>query len=542
MAGGFIWAATLYDIYVTVLQAAITVGVALSLLTAVDRLLHVAHYLQLKLVAWLTGKGPEATYRCQAMPDPAQFAHMYPKVAIQLPMFNERMVCQTIVDCACSLQWPKDKLIVQVLDDSTDKLTRDRVDDSVLEWRERGVNVMTIRRTNRQGYKAGALKEGLELLREYEYVAIFDADFRPESDFLVKMIPYIHSNDDVGYVQARWTFTNADESLLTKAQELSLNYHVKCEQWVHFASGSFFNFNGTAGIWRRKTIEDVGGWNARTTVEDMDLSLRAYIAGWKAIFLDNITCLNELPSSYFAFRKQQHRWSCGPVQLWRRSSAAIWASKLPFLRKVELNFLTFFLRKVACHIVALLFFCTLVPLSIFTPEVSIPLWALVHLPVTVTVSTAIFSPKDWYYVVIQVLFENAMSIVKLWAVVNGAFDLQRANEWVVTSKKGSGSDKLKRLKAIYSTCRAYTSEVLLGIFTVGAGVFAIIYVHRISFSVFLLLQGFVFIAFGLNLVDHGNILGRPLRCWGACCGWRHKGEKTKGKEVVEGVALNEVDQ
>jgi len=398
------------------------------------------------------------------------------------------------------------------------------VDDSVAEWRERGVNVVSVRRTNRQGYKAGALKEGLELLREYEYVAVFDADFKPDPDFLVKIIPYIHCNDDVGYVQARWTFTNPEESLLTKAQEMSLNYHVKCEQLVHFAAGSFFNFNGTAGVWRKKTIEDVGGWNGRTTVEDMDLSLRTYVAGWRAIFLDNLTCMNELPASYFAYRKQQHRWSCGPVQLWRRASAAIWASKLPFLRKIELNFLHFFVRKVCCHFVALFFFCFLVPLSVFTPEVSIPLWALVHLPVSVTLTTAMFTPKGWYYCVIQVLFENAMSIVKFWAVINGAFDLQRAHEWIVTAKTGS-ERRLLTLRAIYTSCRAYTAETILGIFIISAAIYSIVWVHRISFSIFLLVQGLVFVAFGFNMVDAGGLLGRPLKGIWSCGGRQKSGEK-----------------
>jgi len=325
------------------------------------------------------------------------------------------------------------------------------------------------------------------------------------------MIPYIHTNDDVGYIQARWTFTNAEDSYLTKVQEISLNYHMKCEQWVHFAYGSFFNFNGTAGVWRRKTIEDVGGWNGRTTVEDMDLSLRAYIAGWRAMFLEDITCMNEIPSSYFAYRKQQHRWTCGPVQLWRRASAAIWASKLPFLRKLELNMLYFFLRKVCSHFVALGFFCCLVPLSVFTPEVSIPLWALVHLPVCVTLCTAFFTPKGWIYCVVHVLFENSMSIVKTWALVNGVFDLSRAHEWIVTMKAGSSDQRPGTLKAIYSSCRAYAAESMMGAFVLATAFYAVFWVNRWSFSVFLALQGLAFIAFGFNMVDAGALLGSPLR-------------------------------
>lgn len=145
-------------------------------------------------------------------------------------MFNERAVCQSIIDSCCELAWPRERLCIQVLDDSTDKATRDLVDDKVAEWRERGVNCYALRRTNRSGYKAGAMKEGLDELADYDFVAIFDADFKPEPDFLTATVPYLIDNPEVGYVQARWTFANPNESYLTKAQEISLNYHVKCEQ------------------------------------------------------------------------------------------------------------------------------------------------------------------------------------------------------------------------------------------------------------------------------------------------------------------------
>ena len=159
-------------------------------------------------------------------------------------------------------------------------------------------------------------------------MAVFDADFHPESDFLLRTIPYLRDNPAVGFVQARWTFANASESLLTRVQEISLNYHTKCEQYARSATGAFLNFNGTAGVWRRDCIEKAGGWNARTTVEDMDLSLRAYLQGWQFVFLHDVECVNELPSSYDAYRKQQHRWSCGPMQLWKKATAAVWASNI----------------------------------------------------------------------------------------------------------------------------------------------------------------------------------------------------------------------
>lgn len=518
---------TSYDVYVAALNALISVAVALSVLIAVDRLFHVLKFLQYKMKARITGKSPKSRFKCAPMPDQTQMGHLYPMVAVQLPMFNERAVCQACIDHACSLKWPREKFLVQVLDDSTDKTTREFVDEKVIEWRERGVNVVAIRRTNRQGYKAGALKDGLELLREYEYIAVFDADFKPKPEFLHRMVPFIHSNDDVGYVQARWIFTNPEESLLTKVQEISLNYHMKCEQWVHFASGGFFNFNGTAGIWRRKTIEDVGGWNARTTVEDMDLSLRTYLAGWRAMFIEDECVPNEIPASFFAYRKQQHRWTCGPVQLWTRARSSIAVSKLSWYRKLELNLLYFFLRKTSSHFVSLGFFCFLVPLSVFTPEISIPLWALVHLPVSVTLSTAMFTRRGWLHCIPHVLFENAMSIVKLWAVINGLFNLGRAQEWVVTQKLGSSDSRPTTTLQALRSCRAYFSECVVGLFILSSAVFAMFWVHRFSFSIFLTLQGVVFICFGFGLVDSGAILGLPLKSYTI---W--KSRTKKGQDAV----------
>jgi len=170
---------------------------------------------------------------------------------------------------------------------------------------------------------------------------------------------------------------------------------MKCEQWTHFAAGSFFNFNGTAGVWRHACIEDVGGWNARTTVEDMDLSLRAYLAGWRGVFMDEVCVASELPSNLFAYRKQQHRWTCGPVQLWSKAWTDIKNSNIPLERKIELNLCYFGIRKISSHMVNLGFFCFLVPLSVFTPEIYIPLWALVFLPLTVATTTSIFTPQGW---------------------------------------------------------------------------------------------------------------------------------------------------
>ncbi|GAB4820248.1 hypothetical protein N2152v2_007294 [Parachlorella kessleri] len=477
-----------YEVYVVFFHAAVQLAVLLSLLVSADRILNICKYGYIKLRQKVTGKAPEDYWNYQILPaDPNQ----YPKVAVQLPMFNERAVCQAIIDCCCELHWPSNRLKVQVLDDSTDKVTRELVDEKVAEWRERGIDIDVVRRTNRQGYKAGAMKEGMDLLTEYAYVAVFDADFKPEADFLERTIPYLEGNP--------------------QAQEVSLNYHCTCEQYTHFASGSFWNFQGTAGVWRRTCIETSGGWNSRTTVEDMDLSLRAYIRGWRAIFLQDVTCLNELPASFFAYRKQQHRWTCGPVQLWSKASIDIWRSQLPLLRKLELILFYFGVRKCSTHFVSFGFFCTLVPLSVFTPEVPIPVWALVHLPVAVTLSTAFFTRRGWVYSILYVLFENAMGTVKLWAVITGLLDLKRAQEWVVTTKMGS-SDKRPGTEArvFVPSCKMYGSEVLMALFIMGAGFFGILSGHHWGMSAYLLLQGLVFLSFGFNWVDVGGLLGGRL--------------------------------
>lgn len=498
-----------YPLYVMMLYGLVQVAMLLSVLVSTDRILNMVKYILIKLKSKVTGKLPEHSWYFQPLAeDPME----YPLVAIQLPMFNERAVCQAIIDCCCEMEWNPKKLHVQVLDDSTDSKTRELVDEKVMEWRERGVNIECIRRTNRQGYKAGAMKEGMDILssKGYKYVAVFDADFKPEPDFLMRTIPYLEGNHSVGYVQTRWVFTNPDESYLTKAQEVSLNFHMKCEQYTHSATGSFFNFNGTAGVWRLDCIEDAGGWNSRTTVEDMDLSLRAYLRGWKAIFLEDVTCLNELPASFFAYRKQQHRWTCGPVQLWSKASKDIWRSKLSLWRKLELISVYFGIRKCSTHFVALGFFCTLVPLTVFTPEVTIPSWVLIHLPIMVTLSTSAFTPRGWVYSILYVLFENAMGLVKLWAVITALLDLKRAQEWVVTTKLGSSDKRPGSVKAMMPSCKVYSGELLMGIFLISLGTLGVLSGSHWGISSYMLVQGMVFFAFGFNMVDVGGLLGGRL--------------------------------
>jgi cellulose synthase/poly-beta-1,6-N-acetylglucosamine synthase-like glycosyltransferase len=262
----------------------------------------------------------------QTMPENA------PYVTIQLPMFNEMEVAERLVHSACKISYPLDKLEIQVLDDSTDT-TPTILIPLVKEYQEKGYNIKYIHRTNRAGYKAGALKEGLEVA-EGEYVAIFDADFLPNTDFLQKTVPQFN-NPEVGMVQTRWEHLNEEYSYLTKAQALALDGHFALEQQVRYKSGFFINFNGTAGIWRKKCIFDAGNWHADTLTEDLDLSYRAQLKGWKFVYLNEVTSPAELPADINALKTQQFRWTKGAVETAKKLLPAVLKSKFPLRVKLE---------------------------------------------------------------------------------------------------------------------------------------------------------------------------------------------------------------
>lgn len=234
-----------------------------------------------------------------------------PKVTVQLPVFNERYVVERLIDAACGLDYPADRLEIQVLDDSTDDTTS-RARERVEYWRQRGVDISLIRRGERTGYKAGALQHGLQIA-DGEFVAVFDADFIPNADFLSRTIHHF-TDEEIGMVQACWSYVNRDYSLLTQAQATLLDGHFVLEHTARNRSGRFFNFNGTAGIWRREAIEDAGGWEHDTLTEDLDLSYRAQLAGWNFRFLRDLEVPSEIPVEMTAFKNQQHRWAKGAVQ------------------------------------------------------------------------------------------------------------------------------------------------------------------------------------------------------------------------------------
>ena len=242
-----------------------------------------------------------------------------PKVTVQLPMFNEMYVAERIIETVAEMDYPRDKFQIQVLDDSTDE-TKDIIANKCAEIAALGINIQHVHRTDRTGYKAGALDDAMDKV-EGEFIAIFDADFVPSKDFLLLTIPYFQS-DNVGVVQTRWGHLNKDYSLLTELQAFGLNGHFAIEQGGRNVSGHYINFNGTAGVWRRSTIDDAGGWEHDTITEDLDLSYRAQMKGWRFVYLEEVESPAELPITMSALKSQQHRWMKGGaevfIKMWKR--------------------------------------------------------------------------------------------------------------------------------------------------------------------------------------------------------------------------------
>ena len=260
----------------------------------------------------------------------------FPVVTVQLPIYNEIYVVGRLIRAACGIKYPKEKMEIQVLDDSVDE-TSIVAAQIVEEMVSRGFDIKHIRRDNREGYKAGALREGLKIARG-EFIAIFDADFVPREDFLLRTMPHFFRDEKIGMVQTRWEHLNTEYSLLTRAQAMALDGHFVIEQAVRNRAGFFINFNGTGGIWRKACIEDAGNWQDDTLTEDLDLSYRAQLRGWKFKFLRDVTSPAELPSEINALKSQQFRWTKGAIETAKKILPLVWGSKLPLRIKLQSTF------------------------------------------------------------------------------------------------------------------------------------------------------------------------------------------------------------
>jgi cellulose synthase/poly-beta-1,6-N-acetylglucosamine synthase-like glycosyltransferase len=257
----------------------------------------------------------------------------FPMVTVQLPIYNEVHVIPRLLDAVTKLDYPRDRLQIQVLDDSTDSST-EILQELVQAYEAQGIDICLIHRDRRSGYKAGALAEGLAQAKG-QFLAVFDADFLPEPDWLVRTVPYVLTQPDAGFVQTRWSHLNAQYSPITMAQAIILDAHFLVEHSARNRSGCFINFNGTAGLWRKECITRSGGWCGDTLTEDLDLSYRAQIAGWRAVFLPNVEVSSELPPQVVAFKLQQFRWAKGSAQCLRRLARPLLHAGVSWRAKVE---------------------------------------------------------------------------------------------------------------------------------------------------------------------------------------------------------------
>ena len=256
----------------------------------------------------------------------------WPFVTIQLPLFNEYFVIERLIDNITSLDYPKDRFEIHILDDSTDE-TLELSRKKAAEYKSKGFNIEVVTREKRQGYKAGALKDAMKFAKG-EFIAIFDADFLPNSTFLKDTIPYFNDSK-IGVVQTRWGHINQNYSLITELQAFQLNVHFTVEQQGRETADYLLQFNGTAGVWRRQAIDDAGGWEADTLTEDLDLSYRAQLKGWKITYLEEILSPAELPAEMIGLKSQQHRWMKGGAETAKKLLPTIWRSELDFKRKIH---------------------------------------------------------------------------------------------------------------------------------------------------------------------------------------------------------------
>src|SRR5262245_15653862 len=277
-------------------------------------------------LVYLYKKNSDKEPRTPPAPDP------WPVVTIQLPLYNEMYVADRLIESVCRIEYPRERLEIQVLDDSTDE-TRGIAELAVRRFAAEGIDIKYLHRADRRGFKAGALEAGLRIARG-EFITIFDADFIPTRDFLTRLMPHFR-DPQIAMVQARWGHINQDYSLLTKIQSILLDGHFVLEHGGRNRSGRFFNFNGTAGIWRRAAIDDSGGWQHDTLTEDLDLSYRAQLRGWRFVFVSEVVAPAEVPVEMNAFKSQQYRWAKGSIQTCRKLLPRILRADLPLGVKAE---------------------------------------------------------------------------------------------------------------------------------------------------------------------------------------------------------------
>jgi len=393
-------------------------------------------------------------------PDPPPDPAVWPRVTIQLPIYNERYVIERLVEAVCRFDYPRELLQIQVLDDSTDH-TQQVARDCVERQQALGIDIQYLHRANREGYKAGALAEGLKAATG-EFIAIFDADFLPAPDFLRRTVPHLASDPKMAMVQTRWTYLNRDYSALTEVEAILLDGHFVIEHGARSRSGLFFNFNGTAGVWRRAAIDDAGGWQHDTLTEDTDLSYRAQLRGWQFRYLLDIECASELPVEMNAFKAQQARWAKGLMQTGKKLLPRILRADIPGKIKAEAFF----------HLSANITYPLMVVLSaMLLPAMIVRFYQgwfqmlLIDLPIFLASSASISGfylasqrvlyPKRWYRSIPYLPFVMAvgigLSVRNAKAVLEAVFGVKsefiRTPKYRIEGQSGSWRAKVYRNRA-----------------------------------------------------------------------------------------------
>ena len=435
-----------------------------------------------------------------------------PMVTVQLPVFNEMYVVERLISSVCKIDYPKELLEIQVLDDSTDQTT-EIASRFVNCYKEKGFNIHLLHRENREGYKAGALREGLKVCKG-ELVAIFDADFMPPKDFLKKTVNHF-VDSEIGIVQVRWGHVNRDYSTLTKSQAILLDGHFVIEQSARFNNGMFFNFNGTAGVIRKKCIESSGGWQHDTLTEDLDLSYRAQLAGWKLVYLKDTIADAELPVDMNAFKSQQHRWAKGGVQTAFKILPQVFKRKdLPFKVKSEAFFHLF---GNISYLLLLILLLLMFPMGFFWQSVEWHQLVLFNLFAISagTLSFAFFYSltvketygKNWLnyikYVPVAISVGVGLAINNTKAVLEAFLgkksEFRRTPKFAVTSK----TDKWRSRSYVSSKEVTALIEITLGILFLIQTLYAL-YVGYYGWIPFLILIQFGFLYTGFLSIFHSK--------------------------------------
>ena len=414
-------------------------------------------------------------------PRPAGHLDPLPVVTVQLPIFNEVYVVERLVEAVAGLDYPKELLEIQILDDSTDE-TRHVAAAVADRYRRGGYDVVHVARDNRDGFKAGALQAGLERARG-EFLLIFDADFVPRPDLLRKCLPHF-SDPTVGMVQARWEHLNRNFSLLTRVQSIFLDGHFVIEHTARNRSGRFFNFNGTAGIWRRRCLADAGGWQADTLTEDLDASYRAQLAGWRFVYLNDVVVPAELPVDINGFKNQQHRWTKGSIQTGRKLLPGIFRSAFPWRVKAEAFFhLTSNFSYVLVVMLALLLF----PAIVIREQIGWQKLAVLDFPlffgatfsfIAFYLSSQSEIGRGWKptlkYVPLLMSLGLGMSLNNLRAVLEAlagrSTEFTRTPKYRIEGEGGEWKDKVYRSPGNFSLA----GEILLAVYFLCTLVFAIV--------------------------------------------------------------------